>query len=862
MDLKLKHFIGIDLGTTNCSVAMSRGELIQDSQIYQAVGDDLFEHLNQLPSYLYLPPESETKNFQHYPFNKQLPGICGTFAKQRVVSQPSRVVRSAKSWISLANENSTNRILPFDSQTNTVNRLSAVEVQAAYLRQIALSLNIDALDDKSIVITIPASFSEFSRQLTLRSAKDSGLPAPMLLEEPLAAFYNWMFYTGKQAKDLSSVLVIDVGGGTTDFSLLKQERGQWQRVAVGRHLLLGGDNLDLALAVLKEKELGRKLPPQEFNQLVHHCREVKEDFLGGTEEFRECTILSSSSSLFESAFQVKFERTEVESFLLDGFFPVIESNYKSSIRPPDLGLREFGLPFEKNPKITEHLIDFITNNQASSDIDAILFHGGTLLSKVIKDRLQKSLENHLKRDLIRLNNPEPSLGVSHGACVYALARDGQGQLIQAGLSNDLYLRVEQQKSESYYCIAVRGQSENEVYEAEHIFQLKGHQRVSFPLIQGEASHQGILGEILDELPDSNALPTLETKLDSSDPYIPVQLTSQLLSNGAVEINLRSVRSSENFTLKFASLENQQIQVRKAPIEAEQFLKEIFGRNTGKDKKQMRGLIKKLESMIGHPRKEWGIDTCRFLARVLVDRCRVRRRSEEAEAAFYNTVGYLLRPGFGHQDDHKLIGDLDYAEFCNFPKKIQNRVEYWIYLRRIAGGTGESFQNTLMQSYGNYLFGKASVLKLPGGAPKPQEIKEMWRTFANFEWLNNKFKVQLFEKLFNDFKRSRLEPSEWWLLGRIGSRQMQYAPFDRCLSPSIVEPLLDECISRISNLGPELISLVRILSLPASHRDLDYSNSLREKIKVTFPQIESPLESDVQQKIVFGESVPLGLKILK
>lgn len=842
-------------------MAVSSGELIQDARIHQAVGDDLFEGRNQLPSYLYLVTAAERQNFEHYPFFAELDAICGSFAKQRSVSQPSRVVRSAKSWISLANQNSTNRILPFNSQKSSTELLSAVEVQAKYLQQIKLSLDLKSHKDCRFVITVPASFSEFSRQLTLKSAADAGIADAFLLEEPLAAFYNWMFYKQRQSKEFSSVLVVDVGGGTTDFSLLKKERGQWHRAAVGRHLLLGGDNLDLALAVRKEKELNRKLHPDELNQLIYHCREVKEEFLAGDQEFRECTILSSGSSLFESAFQVHFERQEVESFLLDGFFPVIDPAYQLSQRSSDLGLREFGLPFEKNPRISEHLIDFIRQQESSAEIDAVLFHGGTLLSEVIKDRLQQSIENQLGRDVIRLKNPQPSLGVSHGACVYALARDGYGELIQAGLSKDLYLKVEQGKSCSYYCIAIRGQSENEVHEAQQTFQLKGHQRVSFPLIQGTSDHHGTLGEVLEELDESGALPALETIIESEDPFIPVNLTSQLLSNGSVELKLKSLRSSESFNLHFASLQKETAQVCMAPLQAEELLKELFGKNTGQDKKQLRGVLKQLEEKVGQLRKNWGLDTCRFLAKTVVDRSRVRRRSEEAEMAFYNTVGYLLRPGFGHQEDQELINRLDYAEFCQFPKKIQNRVEYWIYLRRIAGGTGESFQNTLMNSYGNYLFGQSTLLKLPGGAPQAQELKEMWRTFSNFEWLQTAYKSRLFAKLLQDFKRKKLAPSEWWLLGRLGSRQMQYAPFDRCLPPTQVEPLLEICMNRAHDASAELVNLVRILSLPCAHRDFDYGASLRKKITEAFPLAERPIE-DEEHRIVFGESVPLGLKLLK
>ncbi|MEE2923203.1 MAG: Hsp70 family protein, partial [bacterium] len=288
----MNHYIGIDLGTTNCSVAISRGELVEDKGVLQAVGEDLFESRNQLPSYLYLIGESEQSNFQNYPFINDLPGVCGLFAKQCSETQPARVVRSAKSWISLANHNSTNRILPFTSDKESNQCLSAVEVQSAYLRQIRLSLNTVFENNEQVVITVPASFSEFSRRLTLQSAEQAGIKNALLLEEPLAAFYNWLFYREHKTTNFSTVLVIDVGGGTTDFSLLRHEKGNWNRSAVGRHLLLGGDNLDLALAVQKEKQLNRKLHPDEFNQLISHCRSVKEDFLASDEEFRECTILS------------------------------------------------------------------------------------------------------------------------------------------------------------------------------------------------------------------------------------------------------------------------------------------------------------------------------------------------------------------------------------------------------------------------------------------------------------------------------------------------------------------------------------------------------------------------------------------
>jgi molecular chaperone DnaK (HSP70) len=864
-------YIGIDLGTTNCSVAWSSdGGLVQDLKIHQVVGEGLFEEREHLPSYCYIPHSQEMEHIRDWPHVQQFGAVVGEFARRQSSSNASRVVQSAKSWISLSNENCENRILPIGKQGlfPEDSKISPVEASSRYLTHIKNCLP-EGNKDSKVVVTVPASFDQVARKMTLKSIKLAGFSDCVLLEEPQAAFYNWLYYQKNEDKvPKGTVLVIDIGGGTTDFSLLQNHKSSWKRTAVGNHLLLGGDNIDLALAISKESKLKRKFKADELYQAVGICRDAKELFLSGREESYSVRMRGSGSSLFSSDIELNFTKKEIESFVLDGFFPVISDfNRVVDKESAGVGLQEFGLPYEKDPEITEHLRQFLKKHCVDGP-EAVLFHGGSLHSSLLRERLLDCMNQWFEHDIRVLKNPSPRLGVSHGACIYSIARDGKYQLIQSGLARSYCVAVEQKKSEPIWiCVAEAGQQENDKRVINQQFQLKGNQQVSFPfaVVEGtdEESHPDI-GDVYQS--DVKKLSPLIATLKASDNFFPVQVTSEMLPTGELKLDLQNVREpSESFSLELQTrAESQQIsQMQKAPIEAEKLIRDLFGKGlVGKTDKKPKGLLKQIEKLYQNKRNEWGVDFCRFLAKVLVERIKSRRKSEAHEKLWMNGLGFLLRPGFGHVLDEQLMSQMDY-NFTMFPTSVQNRVEYWVMLRRISGGITEDLQNSLYQSYHGYIFDKKAAVKLPGGAPSVKEKQEMLCCFACFEFLKSEYKIQLFQSLLKKFQNYRLEQSDWWLFSKILHRKPAYAGSAMCLAPEYGNKFFKKVLEGGKKYHcPEMKNVLTTLLKSNTVRVHAFDDDLCAQLSKAFDlHIEEEQQKSVEEKYSFGDSLPLGLKLL-
>ncbi|MCO4783487.1 MAG: Hsp70 family protein [Candidatus Cloacimonetes bacterium] len=858
-------FLGIDLGTTNCSAAFSKGEIIEDASIYQAVSDDLFEEKSQLPSFFYIPKNRD--DFSHYPRAEDLSGIVGYYAKEQAKTNVYDVVQSAKSWISAYNEQSSNKILPFTSaSSDSKNKISPVEAQSKYLQTIYDQ--VKPTDSECyVVVTVPASFNEYAKNLTLEATKMAGIQNAILLEEPQAAFYNWMYYQESKDASLEKVLVIDIGGGTTDFSLLQQNKGLWNRKAVGNHLLLGGDNIDLALTFKKESELGRKLNPDEFWQVLTICRDMKEGYLGEESSAKEFVLKGSGSKLFHSNAVIKFQANEVRDFIKDGFFP--QMKYKPSpsekLKVNDLGFRKMGLPYEKNPNITDHLMQFVIEH-CPDGVDAVLFHGGTLESQFIQDCLLKNLNSWFKNSVKVLKNPDSHLGVSHGACIYALAKNGQQDLIQSGLSHSYFIATENTKSvdSHYYCIGEKGQLEGVKKLCPHKFQLKGNQKVSFPLFMSPQREHLVGTELLGDN-TMQLVSNIDIEFKSKDGHFPVQIESCLNSTGQLQMFMINSRNSvEKFELEFRTsvMQSSKKSVVKAPLEAERLILQYYGKSfNSNDKKGPLGLLKKFETIYKNKKSEWSVEFCRYLVKTLIDNQRARRRKEVYEANFYNATGYLLRPGFGHEGDADLIKKLDFVNFTHFPKSTQNRVEYWIFLRRISGGLSEEFQQSLWDSYKNYVLKKAIIVKLPGSFPNEQEIKEMRKCFCFFEYLNQESKTELFNFMFTEFKSNRVKKSEFYLFHKLVSVTPSYASVQQCLDQSVSKQFFEYLCNHVDS-SKEMHNTLNVLFKESEEALHGFDDTLMQDLKVSYNLNVFEIEESSQEEISYGETLPLGLKILK
>ena len=474
-----RYIVGIDLGTTNCVVAYvdtqtsdSEHPPIQLFHIPQLVTPGNVEERDLLPSFLYLPASREfPAGSLTLPWTDELPFAVGMLARTRGAEVPGRLISSAKSWLCHVGVDRTAPVLPWGGGED-LKKMSPLEVSAEYLSHVRLAWNSvmarenpeDVLERQEVILTVPASFDAAARELTVQAAERAGLPSVRLLEEPQAAFYSWIESTGerwrKQVKVGDVILVSDIGGGTSDFSLIavSEEGGELalNRVAVGEHILLGGDNMDLALAYAVRQKLsvkGTKLDAGQMRGLWQNCRVAKENLLqSGTTKKQPISILGRGSSVIGGAIKTELTYEEVETTLVDGFFPRSEAHEmpKSGKR---VGLQEMGLPYAADPAVTRHLAKFLTRQkETSGDTQTfahpttILFNGGVMKATLLRQRLVDVLNGWLSQEgsqaLRTLEGTNLDHAVARGAAYYGLARRGKGIRIRGGAARSYYIGIE------------------------------------------------------------------------------------------------------------------------------------------------------------------------------------------------------------------------------------------------------------------------------------------------------------------------------------------------------------------------------------------------------------------------------------
>ena len=407
-----QYVIGIDLGTTNSVLAYasldSDSPAVELLKIPQLVDENTIESRTSLASFCYLPPDSQAQGLD-LPWAADREFCVGEFARRQAAERPERTISAAKSWLSHARVDRRAPILPWQAPQE-VEKISPVVSAQRYLEHLVAAWTSafpDAeIDDQQVVLTVPASFDAVARELTREAALAAGLPADLVLvEEPQAAVYSWLASAGDAWRNSLSVgdrlLVCDVGGGTTDLTLIGIEEQDGElvldRQAVGNHLLVGGDNMDLTLAHLvagQFAEQGVKLDPWQSVSLWHSCRTAKETLLAGDgPETHTISVLGRGSKLIGGTISVTVDRARVAELLADGFLPRCNLN-----DPPQKqrasGFQELGLPFESDTGITRHVAAFLS---AQSDDPTqicpthVLFNGGVFKSDILQSRLMKSL---------------------------------------------------------------------------------------------------------------------------------------------------------------------------------------------------------------------------------------------------------------------------------------------------------------------------------------------------------------------------------------------------------------------------------------------------------------------------------------
>lgn len=471
----MTYVIGIDLGTTNSTLAYIKHE-DEDAEIQQfpipqlTSAGTLTEELS-LPSFIYFPLQEELdKGVAALPWDSTRTYCVGVYARERGGEAPNRLIHSAKSWLCHQGIDRKAKNLPYSTEGNDAAKMSPLEACTAFLAHLKEAWDFKMGKNASFVkqevfVTVPASFDPGARQLVQEAAKIAGYPDIVLLEEPLAAFYAWLKNHANDWRNHlkidDTVLIVDIGGGTTDFSTIsvKEEDGNLilERKAVGSHLLLGGDNIDLSLAYMakdKLEEKGHSIDDWQLNGLVHACRREKEKiFADPALKHIEVAVIGRGSKLIGGTLKAKIERNEVFSILQQGFFPLVKASEQAT-SDQRIGLRQTGLPFAQDARITCQLAKFLsmTGEGTTGGIadfivpTAILFNGGTMKGDIFRQALLEQMNawaNELDKPPVKeLPQVDFNHAVSTGAVGYGIARKGKAMRVRAGTSRSYFIGIE------------------------------------------------------------------------------------------------------------------------------------------------------------------------------------------------------------------------------------------------------------------------------------------------------------------------------------------------------------------------------------------------------------------------------------
>jgi len=579
-----KYVVGIDLGTTHCVVAyapiMAEGEKpnIRIFEILQITAPNEMRSLSLLPSFLYLLGKGDVDpSSVRLPWQESVFALVGSFARKRGSEVPHRLVASAKSWLCHSGVDRTKPILPWNSP-DEVQKVSPVEASSMFLEHVRDAWNhtIAAndpearLENQDILITVPASFDAVARELTVQAARLAGFEHFTLLEEPQAAFYAWIEANEDNWRNLvklgDSILVCDVGGGTTDFSLIEvsEEDGTLalKRVAVGEHILLGGDNMDLALAYTLRHKISARLDDWQFRALWYRVRSAKERLLSDPDLQKEpVVILGRGTSLIGGTIKTELTRREVEEILVDGFFPMCDLSDRPK-RTSRVGMREMGLPYEEDPAITRHLAHFVSRHleRLPSFPSAVLFNGGVMKAEQFRGRIIDLLRSWGGEGEVReLSFADLDLAVARGATYYGFARRGRGVRIRAGASRSYYIGVESAMPTvpgvptpmKALCVVPFGMEEGTTEEIkEREFGLVVGEPAVFHLLSSTIRQDDRAGEVVEDWEGTiEPVGTMETELPATEEeaggtVVPVWLESAMTEIGTLELRCVDVINPE------------------------------------------------------------------------------------------------------------------------------------------------------------------------------------------------------------------------------------------------------------------------------------------------------------------------------
>jgi molecular chaperone DnaK (HSP70) len=877
--------IGIDLGTTNSALAYIDEREAENRdfpplhifETPQLVAAGRSEPRRTLPSFLFLEEGQPV----------------GVYAREQGALVPTRLVHSAKSWLSNPDVDRTAKILPWDSQ-ETGRVLSPVEVSSRFIgkfRQEWDRVKSGPLAAQDIVLTVPASFDEEARELTVMAARDAGLDKLTLLEEPAAAFYSWiannLAASRKKLFDGQVVLVCDVGGGTSDFSLIRVSRDgdlvNFTRTAVGKHLLLGGDNLDLTLAWLVETKLGVPLSIRQRSGLRRQCSSAKERLLNDPSlKSVEITVLGTGSALIGKSLKTEILREEALELALDGFLPFTTRGEMPKEEKRSL-FRELGLPYVTDPAITRHLNEFL--EPTGQTPDAILFNGGFFIPEILRERVADVVGRWYGRRPEIFENSDLDLAVARGAAYYSYVRStGSGVLVRGGLPRTYYIALGEERDGKFpaICLVPRGAEEGAALEIDDdALQLVANRPVTFRLYSSLTRTDDRLGQVLEFAADDPALhrhaplnAVIRFGKKAEERLIPVRLGARLTEIGTLESWCESKISDNRWSLQFElrkTAASAPAERKAAAVISEQALKAalelipaVFS-PTAKSPIAPEELPAKLEQTMGLGRNSWPGSAIRQMADAFLAAADGRKKSLAYEIRWFNLAGFCLRPGFGYPGDDFRIEQARriYASGMTYGNQVQCEIDWWIFWGRVAGGLNRNQQTDIYQ--------RLSASLLPRGNKKPQRVnlsllREMWRTASSLELLPIGVKTELGDALVKRIKAGDYKESELWCLSRLGARKLFYGPINLVVPPAAVTRWT-EAVLRISSAGDALAAMARRTEDPT--RDL--APATRELVHAALeklpnadrlrPVFDGEEEDDRALGRIFGEELPSGLVLV-
>jgi len=752
-----------------------------------------------------------------------------------------------------------------------------------------------------VVVTIPASFDETARELTIEAARRAGFTNLTLLEEPLAAFYAWL---SRHETDWQTViepgrrvLVVDVGGGTSDFSFVDVgEGGALTRFAVGEHLLLGGDNIDMAVARGIEQGWGVKLSATEWSMLVQEARRAKEALLDDpTLPATDVTLIKPGSSIIAGTRKATLQRVTLEALLADGFYPIVDAAAENPRKAA--GMRQMGLPYAAEPAVTRHLLAFLryaariatVRAEAAGEAvagvqdgllypDYILFNGGSVKAEVVRRRIIDAIAGWFPgaAEPQELAGAEYSLAVARGAGYYGRVRRGEGVRVRGGIARAYYLTAASEDGQRHVCVMPRDTDENSDVRVPGSFRVQTNEKVAFTLHSSATRLTDVAGQIVTESDDISLVAPLVSVLKygrGESTAIDVELHSRLTEVGALELTLAAVASEHRWPLRFdlrpmsddappaeqQTVDSAQIAAARAHIRA------AFTAQSELLKK----LVPDLEGILDLPRDDWGLHLLRDLADELIDCADARSATPRHEARWLNLLGYCMRPGFGDAADELRLRQAWKWWFAGpaNPRDPQALADWWVYWRRIAPGLKEGHQGTIA----------AQLIKTlcPGGKYRAniregeQAQREMWRCLGALELQSVKQKTSLARPLLD--RVNKLGTHEYWVLARLGARRAFRAPADRVVPAATVVAWVDSLIAAKTDDRMRLFALSR-LAAHTGDRHLDLPDDTVARVRDSLAAHDAPAawrkhldaatdDNRDDQKRLLGDALPLGLKLI-